>query len=295
MKNTTKGALCGVVAATAYGTNPLFSLNLIHIGIDVGSILFFRFITAAIVLGTFIVLRGKSLVVNRKAALPLFLAGVVFALSSLSLYQSFLYMDAGVACTILFIYPILVAVIMAVFFHERASLLTYGCILVALTGIALLYKGEGDATLSVTGLSLVAASSLTYALYIVGVDHSVLRSVPSARMTFWVLLAAAFTFFVFTGFGTHLHPLVPTATFWVNVLCMGIVPTVIPILFINVAIKNIGSTYSAILGALEPVTALILGIVVFGEAITVRIAIGALLIFAAVIVIIARPLLKKYI
>lgn len=295
MKNTTKGALCGVVAATAYGTNPLFSLNLIHIGIDVGSILFFRFAIAAIALGTFIALRGKSLIVNRKAALPLFLAGVVFALSSLSLYQSFLYMDAGVACTILFVYPILVAVIMAVFFHERASLLTYGCILVALTGIALLYKGEGEGTLSVTGMLLVAASSLTYALYIVGVDHSVLRNVPSARMTFWVLVAAAATFFAFTGFGAHLHPAVPSTTFWVNVLGMGIVPTVIPILFINVAIKNIGPTYSAILGALEPVTALIIGIVVFGEAITVRIAIGALLIFAAVIVIIARPLLKKYI
>lgn len=295
MGKNTKGTICGVVAAMAYGTNPLFSLNLLDVGLDVESILFYRFAIATVALGVFIVLRGKSLLIMRRAALPLFVAGVIFAMSSQTLYQSFLYMDAGIACAILFIYPILVAVIMAVFFHERASVLTYGCIVVALTGIALLYKGNGDVTLSTTGMALVALSSLCYAIYIVGVDHSVLRNVPSARMTFWVLAAGTLTFFVFTGFGTHLHPVEPTVKCIVNVIGVAMFPTVIPILFINVAIKTIGPTYSAILGALEPVTALVIGVAVFGEALTVRIVIGALLIFIAVIAIVSRPLLKKYI
>lgn len=294
MENNTKGALCGIVAAMSYGTNPLFSLNLLNMGLDVESILFYRFAFAVVVLGTFISLRGKSLAIKRGTALQLFVAGVIFAMSSQTLYQSFLYMDAGIACTILFIYPILVAVIMAVFFHERASFLTYACIAVAVVGIALLYKGEGNATLSTTGMVLVAASSLCYAVYIVGVDHSVLRNVPSARMTFWVLVAGMFTFFVFTGFGTRLHPIIPTASCIVNILGVALMPTVIPILFINVAIKKIGPTYSAILGALEPLTALTIGVAVFGEALTVRIAIGALLIFIAVTTIVSRPLLKDY-
>jgi len=294
MGNNTKGTLCGIVAAMSYGTNPLFSLKLLKMGLDVESILFYRFAFAVVVLGLFIMLRGKSLLIMKRAALPLFVAGVIFAMSSQTLYQSFLYMDAGVACAILFIYPILVAVIMAVFFHERASILTYGCIVVALIGIGLLYKGEGDVTLSTTGMLLVVASSLCYAVYIVGVDHSVLRNVPSARMTFWVLVAGMFTFFVFTGFGTRLHPIIPTADCIVNIIGVALMPTVIPILFINVAIKKIGPTYSAILGALEPVTALVIGVTVFGEALTVRIAIGALLIFVAVTTIVSRPLLKQY-
>lgn len=294
MGNNTKGALCGIVAAISYGTNPLFSLKLLDMGLDVESILFYRFAFAALVLGIFITLRGKSLLIIRRAAVPLFLAGIIFALSSQTLYQSFLYMDAGIACAILFVYPILVAVIMAVFFHERASLLTYACIAVALVGIALLYKGDGDVTLSATGMALVIASSLCYAIYIVGVDHSVLRNVPSARMTFWVLVAGTFLFFVFTGFGTKLHPIEPSVECMANIIGVAMVPTVIPILFINVAIKTIGPTYSAILGALEPVTALFIGVTVFGETLTVRIAIGALLILIAVTAIVSRPLLKKH-
>lgn len=293
MNNTTKGIICGIIAAISYGTNPLFSLNLLKMGLDVESILFYRFIFAALALGLFIIARGKSLAVVHRAPLPLFVAGVIFAMSSQTLYQSFLYMDAGIACAILFIYPILVAVIMAVFFHERASLLTYICIAVALTGIGLLYKGDANATLSLTGMLLVAASSLCYAIYIVGVDHSALRNVPSARMTFWVLSAGALTFFVFTGFGFHLHPLQPTVTCMANIIGIALVPTVIPILFINIAIKNIGPTYSAIIGALEPVTALAIGTLVFGETITLRIIIGALLILLAVTAIVSRPLLKK--
>lgn len=294
MGNNTKGTLCGIVAAVSYGTNPLFSLKLMQMGIDVESILFYRFAFAALMLGAFIALRGKSLLIIKRAAVPLFVAGIIFALSSQTLYQSFLYMDAGIACAILFVYPILVAVIMAVFFHERASLLTYGCIVVALVGIGLLYKGEGNVTLSTTGMLLVILSSLCYAVYIVGVDHSVLKNVPSARMTFWVLVSGTFLFFVCTGFGTKLHPIEMNAECIVNVIGVALLPTVIPILFINVAIKSIGPTYSAILGALEPVTALVIGVAVFGEALTVRIVIGALLIFIAVITIVSRPLLARF-
>lgn len=294
MGNNTKGTLCGIVAAMAYGTNPLFSLNLMNLGYDVESILFYRFAVAAIALGTFITLRGKSLLVSRRVALPLFVAGIVFALSSQTLYQSFIYMDAGIACAILFIYPILVAVIQGIFFGERASLLTYVCIAVAVAGIALLYKGDGEATLSVTGMVLVAASSLCYATYIVGVDHSVLSTVPSARMTFWVLVAGTFLFFVFTGFATELKPLQLSPFCLANIVGVGLVPTIIPILFINVAIKSIGPTYSAILGALEPVTALFIGVGLFGETLTVRIVIGALLILVAVTTIVGRPLLRRY-
>lgn len=293
MNSSLRGAACGVAAAVAYGTNPLFSLNLYAAGMDVESVLFYRFALAALVLGAAMLLSGHSLAVSRRQMLALVPAGVVFAMSSQTLYQSFLYMDAGVACSILFIYPILVAVIMTLFFHERASVLTYGCIALATAGIAMLYQGDGSGALSTVGLLLVVASSLCYALYIVGVDHSVLRTVPSARMTFWVLSSGAMVFFVLSGFGLRLHPIQADASVIGNVIGVALVPTIIPILFINIAIKDVGPTYSAIIGALEPVTALIIGAAVFGEHITARIALGALMILVAVTLIVARPLLRR--
>lgn len=293
MNSSVRGAACGVIAAVAYGTNPLFSLNLYAAGMDVESVLFYRFAFAALVLGAAMLLTRHSLAVSRRQLMALVPAGVVFAMSSQTLYQSFLYMDAGVACSILFIYPILVAVIMTLFFHERASLLTYGCIALATAGIAMLYQGDGSGALSTVGLMLVVASSLCYALYIVGVDHSVLRTVPSARMTFWVLASGAAVFFALSGFGARLHPIGADPAVVANVVGVALVPTIIPILFINIAIKDVGPTYSAIIGALEPVTALVIGASVFGEHITGRIALGALMILVAVTLIVARPLLHR--
>lgn len=293
MNSSVRGATCGVIAAVAYGTNPLFSLNLYAVGMDVESVLFYRFAFAALVLGAAMLLTRHSLAVSRRQLMALVPAGVVFAMSSQTLYQSFLYMDAGVACSILFIYPILVAVIMTLFFHERASLLTYGCIALATAGIAMLYQGDGSGALSTVGLMLVVASSLCYALYIVGVDHSVLRIVPSARMTFWVLASGAAVFFALSGFGARLHPIGADPAVVANVVGVALVPTIIPILFINIAIKDVGPTYSAIIGALEPVTALVIGASVFGEHITGRIALGALMILVAVTLIVARPLLHR--
>ena len=282
-----------MIAAVAYGTNPLFSLNLYAAGMDVESVLFYRFAFAALVLAAAMLLTRHSLAVSRRQLMALVPAGVVFAMSSQTLYQSFLYMDAGVACSILFIYPILVAAIMTLFFHEKASLLTYGCIALATAGIAMLYQGDGSGALSTVGLMLVVASSLCYALYIVGVDHSVLRTVPSARMTFWVLASGAAVFFALSGFGARLHPIGADPAVVANVVGVALVPTIIPILFINIAIKDVGPTYSAIIGALEPVTALVIGASVFGEHITGRIALGALMILVAVTLIVARPLLHR--
>ncbi len=293
MNSSVRGATCGVIAAVAYGTNPLFSLNLYAAGMDVESVLFYRFAFAALVLAAAMLLTRHSLAVSRRQLMALVPAGVVFAMSSQTLYQSFLYMDAGVACSILFIYPILVAVIMTLFFHERASLLTYGCIALATAGIAMLYQGDGSGALSTVGLMLVVASSLCYALYIVGVDHSVLRTVPSARMTFWVLASGAAVFFALSGFGARLHPIGADPAVVANVVGVALVPTIIPILFINIAIKDVGPTYSAIIGALEPVTALVIGASVFGEHVTGRIALGALMILVAVTLIVARPLLHR--
>lgn len=295
VSNKVKGTICGVLAAMTYGTNALFSKNLINMGVDVDSILLYRYAIATVVMAAIMIGKGRRLRMERRQTVAAIVGGGVFALSSVALYMSFLYMDAGVACSILFVYPIIVAVCMALFFGERASALTFGCLAMALCGIAMLYKGENGASLSATGLALVLLSSASYAAYILGVNRSSLSKASTGKSTFWVLVGGTLFFLALTRGGTALHEPLPTWRFWVNALCIGVVPTIIPILFTNYAIKTIGPTYCAIMGALEPVTAMVIGTAVFGELITVRIACGALLILTAVTIIVARPLLRSFV
>lgn len=283
-----KGYIVGAIAAASYGTNPLFALPLYSDGMNPDSVLFFRYLIAIPIMAVMLfVRRGKDDFVlrgNERWQLPVM--GILMAMSSLTLFLSYNYMDAGIASTLLFVYPIMVAVIMACCFHEKLSLTTGICICVALSGISLLVRNTEGATLSVTGIVLVMLSSLSYAIYIVGVNQSGLRNVPTLKVIFYVLVfgLALFAARFLAGSG-FTFPLTPMQ--WLNLLGLAVLPTALSFLCTTYAIHIIGPTPTAILGALEPVTAVIIGVCVFGEVVTPRILTGILLIIMAVTLVVA--------
>ena len=281
-----KGYILGAVAAATYGMNPLFALPLYKAGMNPDSVLFFRYLFAIPVLGMMIVARGRSFKLKRKEVLPLIIMGLLVALSSLALFQSYNYMDVGIASTLLFVYPILVALIMWIAFKEKLTLPTVLCILLALGGIGLLYKSGDGSTLNLTGIILVMISALSYAIYIVGVNQSTLKNLATLSLTFYVLLFGLVLFLVRVDFGQSLR-VAETWYLWSNLIALAIFPTAISFLCTTQAIQYIGSTPTAILGALEPLTAVFFGVVVFGESLTLRLSCGMLMIILAVTLIIA--------
>ena len=266
-----------------YGANPLGALPLYAEGINTCSVLFYRYAIAVVVLAAVMAVRRKPLAVSRRDLAIMALLGVLFAASSLSLFMSFLFMGAGVASTLLFVYPVMVAVMMAVFFKERVTRSTVLAIALALTGVALLYKGDGGKPLSGAGVSLVMVSSLTYALYIIIVNKSPLR-MSSVKMTMYVLTfaVAVAVAMSFTDPANHLQ-LLHTPRQWGLALLLAVVPTVLSLLLMVIAVHDVGSTPTAIMGALEPVTAVVISVALFGELVTARLVIGIMLILAAVL------------
>ena len=286
MNTKAKGYLLGAVAAATYGTNPLFALPLYEAGMNPDSVLLFRYLFAIPILGVMLRARGRSFKVPRSHVGMLLLMGILVALSSLTLFLSYNYMDAGIASTLLFVYPILVALIMAAGFSERLSPMTGLCILLACGGIGLLYRSADGSTLSLTGSLLVLASALSYAIYIVAARVSRLREIPTLSVTFYVLSAGLLLFVARIACGEAL--IMPDRWYlWGNLLALALFPTAISFLCTTSAIQHIGSTPTAILGALEPVTAVFFGVAVVGEAFTPRIAGGIVLIVLAVTLVIA--------
>lgn len=221
--------------------------------------------------------------------------GLIMAISSLTLFESYNHMAAGIASTLLFVYPIMVAVIMALFFKERLTITTILCIVMALSGIGLLYRGSDGDTLSLVGTLLVMASSLSYAIYIVGANRPMLSEIPTLKITFYVLVFGAV---IFAGrFATGTPFTMPAASqwyMWADVVALALFPTAISFLCTTAAIQRIGSTPTAILGALEPVTAIIFGVLVFGETLTPRDMVGLTLIIAAVTMVVGGSKTGEY-
>ena len=289
----TKGFICGMVAAMTYGMNPLFALPLYKEGLNADSVLFYRYGLAIVFLGLLMKWKGESFKLKKNEVLPLIIAGLIFSSSSLLLFLSYNYMDAGIASTILFVYPVLVALIMMICFHERVSFVVWGGIALALCGISFLTKGTDGAMLSWVGLAFVLLSSLSYAVYIVGVNQSVLKNIPNMRLTFYALLFGFSIYLVRLDFGTALI-LVHTFSGWANVIALALLPTVVSLICTTVAIHNIGSTPTAILGALEPVTALFFGVMLFNEQLTPRILLGIVLVLTAVtLIVIEKPVTDR--
>lgn len=295
MNQKVKGYLLATVAAATYGMNPLFALPLYSDGMSPDSVLFLRYLLAIPVLGVMIKLRGRTFSLERRDIFPLLLLGLLFALSSLALFGSYNYMDAGIASTLLFVYPIMVAVIMSVFFKEKLTVQTVVCILMALGGIGLLYKGSDGATLSLPGTLMVIGSALSYAIYIVAVNQSRLKSVPTLKLTFYVLLFGWGLYAVRAIINGGIDFPSPEKWYlWLCVVGLAVLPTAVSLLCTTAAIQAIGSTPTAILGAMEPVTAIFFGITVFGETLTLRDTAGLILIVIAVSLVVLGGQLPAY-
>ena len=281
-----RGYVLGAIAAASYGLNPLFALPLYGAGLGVDSVLFYRYVLAVVMLGALMLFRRQSFALRRRDVLPLAAMGVLFSVSSLLLFESYNLMDAGIASTILFVYPVMVAVIMAVGFRERVTAATGVSIALACGGISLLYKGGDGATLNLAGVVLVFLSALSYAVWIVAVNRSSLKDLPTEKLTFYCLVFGSLVYVVRLRGCADLQP-VPSPLMWVNAVALALFPTIVSLVAMAGAIRRIGSTPTAILGALEPVTALFFGVAVFGERFTLRSGGGVSLILVAVTLIIA--------
>ena len=290
-KSKTIGILCAILSAVCYGTNPFGALPLYEEGVNTATVLAHRFGLAVIMLAVVMLIKRENFKVNRQEFKVLFSLGILFAASSITYYQSFHFMDAGIASTILFVYPVMVAVIMALFFKERVTAMTVVAIVMSLVGIGLLYKGETGAALSAMGIVLCVLSSLAYAVYIIVVNQSSIK-MSSFKVTFYAMLVCEITLILysFTSPELYLHVL-PSARAWSFAVWLSIVPTILSLVFMTVAVHHVGATPTAILGALEPLTAVAIGVVVFGELLTPRLIVGILFIlFAVMLVVLGKDL-----
>lgn len=299
-----KGYLFAALAAAAYGTNPVFAKPLYAEGMNPDSVLLFRYLLALLLMGLMMLWgawkgrrRGRSIAdtfrVNRHSLPQLILMGLLMSASSILLFMSYNYMPVGIASTLLFVYPIMVAVIMTLCFHERMSWLVVACLGMVSVGVALLGKSDDtgeslyDRQSYLTGFALVMASSLSYAIYLVGLNKTRVRTIASMPVTFYVLLFGLTIYLFRIAMGVPLV-LPHTWSMWLNCLGLGVFPTVISLIFTSLAIQNIGSTRTALFGAFEPVTAVVLGVVVLGETISMQEALGMIIIFVSVSLVMRR-------
>lgn len=288
MSDRVNGYIFAALAAAFYGTNPIFAVPLYGTGMNPVSVLLFRYLLGIPLLAAIVIFRSERLLPWAREVFPVALLGVIMALSSLTLYEAYTCMNAGVASTLLFMYPILTSLLMSLFFHEKFRPVTGVCLLVMGTGLYLLMDPAQDGSIDMKGFALIFVSSLLYAVYLVMIKVSkVLPYIPAVQSLLYQLLSGGLVFLAAVAAGDRL--ILPETLFdWGNLAALALFPTVLSLLFTIRAIRRIGPTPTAIFGALEPITAVALSILLLGESLTVREFVGgALIVLSTMLVVVA--------
>jgi len=276
-----KGYLLGVLSSVSYGLIPIFILPLKQAKFSMDITLFYRFLFSAMMVGGYLLYSKENFRINKKEALILAVLGICYALSSEFLFIGYDFLTPGIASTVLFIYPVIVALIMFFFYKERLTKLSVASLLLAFAGVIVLcLKGEG-LEINFAGLGVVMLSSLFYALYMVIVNKSGLK-VSGFKLSFYSMLFTSL-FFMLKASSDGQSFAIPSMQIFLSFIVFAFLTTVISSLCLVYAIKYIGSTPTAILGALEPVVAVMVSVLMFHEKFTGNLLIGITLILLGVI------------
>ena len=287
-KHVLQGIAAGLIAAVCYGFIPLFTLPL-KTGESVESlsdstILFYRFGLAALIIGFIMLWRRADFRITRGELVTLTYLAFLSDGAALFLIDGYDYLSSGVATTLHFMYPVMTAIIMMCFYHEARRVSTIAAIVMAVAGVGIL-SWDGGQEGSLHGVAVELISALCYAFYLIRVNRSRAAHMDTLRLVFYILAIGA-VIFLFDALRENALRLPAYGSQWVDLGSLALICTVVTNLCLVVSVKRIGSTMTAVIGALEPLTAVGIGCLLFAEPFTWQVALAIALIIPAVVIII---------
>ncbi len=287
-RNAIIGYPAGIITGITYGLNPLFAVPLMRNGASIESILFFRYGFAVVILGLFLMFTKHSFKITAKQAGVLLALGLLYTSSSLLLFGSYNYIASGLATTLVFLYPVLVALIM-VFLRVVPSWPVWLSIFATFGGVIIMTQNGSSQSINPIGVIMSIASAFAYALFIVIINRSkAISAISNSLLTFYALSVGAIVFIIKILISNeNITTGIEDYADWANLIGLAILPTIVSTATLAVATRNIGATKASVLGVFEPITAILVGTLVFGEALTANIIIGITIATVAVTFMIA--------
>ena len=283
MSDTLKGYLFALVSALTYGMIPLFMIPLKKLDFfSVDTALFYRFLIAAIlILGYLVFYQKESVKINLKEGFVLSVLGLFYALSAEFLFIAYDFLSPGIASTIFFIYPIIVALILGIFFKEKITLATTISLLIVVVGVGVL-SIKDNFEINYIGLFVSLLGALMYALYMIIVNKTKIKA-SGVKVSFYSMVFTSLFFLIKTlVLGNSVA--IPSLEIGIHLALFSLITTALSVVSLVYAIKYIGSTPTAIMGAVEPVVAVMISVGLFDETLTFSLIAGVIIIISGVLI-----------
>ena len=282
MKDIVKGYLCAFISAFTYGLIPLFMIPIKkEESFSVDATLFYRFLIASGAIVFFLFYQKERLHISFREMLIMSLLGLLYALSAEFLFQAYDYLSPGIASTIFFSYPIIVALVLILFYKEKLTIPTLLSLLLVVVGVGVLSIKKREA-LNYIGLGISLLGALVYALYILIVNKVRIES-SGVKISFYSMLFSSLYFLVKS---LLLRESISISSWALagDLTLFAIITTSLSLVTLVYAVRYIGSTPTAIMGAFEPIVAVLISVGLFGEQLTPSLVIGGMVIITGVLI-----------
>lgn len=294
---TINGLFYAAISSMSFGFSPLFSLGLIAAGLSDFDILSYRWLIAGIVLMIYAFFKKKSLRLNSFGEVwKVILLSILRAITSVTLLLGYVNISSGIASTINFMYPVIVTICMMLFFGEKRSKIDFLAIAASIFGVYLLASGDSimvEGGNTGLGLACSLISAVSFAAYYILMKQVKADKIEVVKFTTWIMMLSAFYFIICAIIFNGRLTLVTDMKSWINILGLGLWATMVSNITGVKGIRRIGPTMTSVLGALQPVTAVILGVLFLGEHLYTRSLIGIMIIIAAVTIIVLHQNTRK--
>lgn len=282
MKDIVKGYLCAFISAFTYGLIPLFMIPIKkEESFSVDATLFYRFLIASGAIVFFLFYQKERLRISFREGLIMSLLGILYALSAEFLFLAYDYLSPGIASTIFFSYPIIVALVLILFYKEKLTIPTLLSLLLVVAGVGVLSIKKGEA-LNYIGLGISLLGALVYALYILIVNKVRIES-SGVKISFYSMLFSSL-YFLIKSLLLRESIIISSWTLAGDLTLFAIITTSLSLVTLVYAVRYIGSTPTAIMGAFEPIVAVLISVGLFGEQLTPSLVIGGMVIITGVLI-----------
>lgn len=295
---TIKGLFYAAISSASFGFSPLFSLALIAAGLSNFDVLSYRWLTAAVVLVIYATCKKKTLKLNSfDEVWRVVLLSALRSITSITLLVGYANIASGVASTINFMYPVIVALCMMIIFREDRAWINVIAIFLSILGVYLMANGDGvivEGGNTVLGLTCSLISAITFAAYYIVMKKTKADKIEVVKFTTWIMLLSAIYFIAAALIIDGRITIVTDFKSWMNIIGLGLWATMVSNFTGVKAIRRIGPTLTSILGALQPLTAVVLGVVFLDEHLGISTISGIVLILAAVTMIVLHQRKKRH-
>jgi drug/metabolite transporter (DMT)-like permease len=272
------GTLYILASAACFGSMAIFARMAYASGVDVPTLLLFRFSIAAILMWTLLLAKGMKLPRGKGMVMLVAMGALGYAGQAYSFFTALTLASAGLVSLLLYLYPAIVAILARLVFRHPLSRFQIAAVVVALLGSVLTIGKAGDG--KPLGIFFGLLCAFIYSVYILAGSRFPKDVTPTASTT--VITSSAAVAYACVVLFKGYHP-PGTGTGWMAVAAIAVICTVLAILFFFEGLERVGAVRASVYSTIEPVFTLILAAIVLGERITPMRVLGGVLIVGAVL------------